>query len=111
MPDRLKKALAWIDTPVVAAHWGGQNSGAQVLKELCGIEHLYMDTAYGYGTIVPQLVQKIIEKHGADKILFASDAPWNRPSQDAYVVECLQLTEEEKEQIYWKNALKLLGGN
>lgn len=110
MPDRLLKALRWLDSPVVAAHWGAQNCNAEVLDMLCGIEHLYMDTAYGYGTIVPMLVQKIIEKHGADKILFASDAPWNRPSQDAYVLECLDLTEEEKEKIYGKNALKLLGG-
>ncbi len=111
MPERLQRALSWMDTPVVAAHWGGQNCGEQVLDKLCGIEHLYMDTAYGYGTVAPSIVEKIIETHGADKILFASDAPWNRPSQDAYVVECLRLTEEEKEKIYWKNALKLLGGN
>ncbi len=110
MPQNLVRALSMLDTPVVAAHWGGQGCNAEVLETLCGIENLYLDTAYGYGTVVPVLLKKIIEKHGADKILFASDAPWNRPAQDAYVLECLDLTEEEKEKIYWKNALKLLGG-
>lgn len=110
LPDRVLRALSWIDAPVVAAHWGGQNCNEEVLQKLCGIEHLYMDTAYGYGTVVPSLVKKIIEKHGADKILFASDAPWDRPEQDRYVVECLDLTEAEKEMIYSKNALRLLGG-
>lgn len=111
MPENLFRALSWIDTPVVAAHWGGQSCAPAVLGKLCGIEHLYMDTAYGYGTVVLCMIQKIIEKHGADKILFASDAPWNRTSQDEYVIECLDLSEEEKELIYYKNALKLLGGN
>ena len=110
MPKNLLRALLWLDTPVVAAHWGGQGCNAEVLDKLCGIEQLYFDTAYGYGTVVPALAKKIIEKHGADKILFASDAPWNRPSQDEYVIECLRLSEEEKEMIYYKNALKLLGG-
>lgn len=110
MPQNLLRAISWFDSPVVAAHWGGQNCNAEVLATLCGIEHLYFDTAYGYGTIVPALAKKIIEKHGADKILFASDAPWNRPTQDMYALECLDLTEEEKEMIYWKNALELLGG-
>ncbi len=110
MPENLRRALSWIDTPVVAAHWGGQCCAPEVLDKLCGIEHLYMDTAYGYGTVVLCMLEKIIEKHGADKILFASDAPWNRPSQDEYVIECLRLSEEEKEMIYYKNALRLLGG-
>ena len=111
MPDHLLRALSWFDSPVVAAHWGGQGCNAEVLDKLCGIEQLYFDTAYGYGTVVPILAKKIIEKHGADKILFASDAPWNSSAQDMYVLECLGLTEAEKEMIYWKNALKLLGGN
>ena len=54
------------------------------------------------------LAEKIIEKHGADKILFASDSPWHNPAWEKHMVESLNLTEEEKEKIYWKNAVKLL---
>lgn len=107
-PERLKKALSWFDAPVVAAHWGSQGMGQETLAHLCGLD-IYFDTAFGYGSTPKPLQQAILEKHGADKILFASDCPWHAPSMDLFQLANLELSESEAEQIRSGNAKRLLG--
>lgn len=107
MPDNLLKALKWLDTPVIAAHFGGQDCSDDVLNKLCGLD-IYFDIAFGYGNISKPTAKNIIRKHGADKILFGSDSPWHNPLWEIHLVENLELTDEEKERIYFKNAAELL---
>lgn len=107
-PERIRRALSWLDTPVVAAHWGSQGMGQDTLKYLCGTD-VYLDTAFGYGTTPKPIQQAILEKHGTDKILFASDCPWHAPSMELFQLNSLELTDSEKEQITSGNARKLLG--
>jgi predicted TIM-barrel fold metal-dependent hydrolase len=51
---------------------------------------------------------------GVDNVLFASDAPFDPEGGPMYirdtiaVVDRLPITEEEREQIYWRNAVRLL---
>ena len=107
-PERLRKAAEWIDSPMICAHWGSAGMGEDVLKYLCDIP-VYFDTAFGYGTMPKERAQRILDKKGADYIVFGSDCPWNAPSWDMRMIETLELTESEKEKIYHKNAEKLLG--
>ncbi|MBQ7099108.1 MAG: amidohydrolase family protein [Oscillospiraceae bacterium] len=108
MPEHLLRALGWFDSPVVAAHWGGIGCGQQVLEKLCG-EHIFFDLSYGYGAMPKPTAQAILERHGADKLLFASDSPWHRPAWEMRLLDSLELTDEERERILWKNAKELLG--
>ena len=52
--------------------------------------------------------ESIIEKHTPDKLLFGSDMPWHRPSWEKRLIESLDLSQNDKDKIYYKNALKLL---
>ncbi len=108
MPENLARALSWFDSPVVAAHWGGLDCGILVYDKLCGLP-LYFDTSFGYGSMPAAIQKMIIEKHGADKILFGSDCPWHNPAWDIRNLEHLELTEAELSKIYYKNAEKMLG--
>jgi predicted TIM-barrel fold metal-dependent hydrolase len=108
MPDNLLRALRWFNSPVVAAHWGALGNPEEVIKKLCGTE-VYFDTAFGYATMYKGFAQTIAEKHTPDKILFGSDMPWHRPSMEKRLIESLDLSREDKEKIYYKNAKKLLG--
>lgn len=107
MPEQLESALRWLDTPVVAAHWGGLCCGEEVLRHLCGLP-LYFDLSFGYGTMPKDVAQRIIEKHGVDRLLFGSDSPWHRPAQERRLLDSLDLTPEERQKIDWENAAKLL---
>ncbi len=106
-PDRLRKAAKWIDTPMVCAHWGAANMGEDVLKYLCDIP-VYFDTAFGYAAMPKDRAQRILDKKGADWIVFGSDCPWHAPSWDIGMIETLDLSESDKEKIYHLNAEKLL---
>ena len=107
-PERIKNALRWFDSPVIAAHWGSQGMGEETLRHLCGLD-IYFDTAFGYGSTPKPMQQAILEKHGANKILFASDCPWHTPSMDLFRLNSLGLSETERERICCGNAKQLLG--
>lgn len=107
-PERLRKAAKWIDTPMICAHWGSANMGEEVLKYLCDIP-VYFDTAFGYSSMPKDRAKRILDKKGVDKILFGSDCPWHAPSWDMRMIKTLELTQQEEDLIFYKNAIKLLG--
>ncbi len=107
MPDHLLGALKWFDSPVVAAHWGGVGCGSEVIEKLCG-KDIWFDLSFGYGTMPRCVAQQIVEKHTPDRLLFASDMPWHRPSWEMRLIESLDLADSDKDKIYYKNAVKLL---
>ena len=96
------------NAPVVAAHFGGIWSMPETRKYLAG-KNVYLDTAYCYGMLTPRMAKELIDLHGADKILFGSDAPWNAPWQDIELVKCFGLSEEDEKAVLGENARKLLG--
>ena len=108
MPGAIAKALKWFDTPVVAAHWGGIRFYEDVFKHLVG-KDVYMDISWGCGSIPRKMAMRMIEHHGIDKFLFGSDLPWSDPKRDLNFVDTLELSEEDKDKLLYKNAEKLLG--
>lgn len=106
-PDKMARAIEWFSSPIVVAHWGGVGCGDAVLKYLCGKE-VYFDTSYAYGTQPKYYFEKILEKHGAHRLLFGTDTPWHTVAMEMRLIDSLKLSDEEKEKIYFKNAMKLL---
>ena len=107
MPENLLGALKWFDSPVIAAHWGGVNCGAQVIDKLCGRD-VWFDLSFGYGVMPKAIAQEIVDKHTPERLVFASDMPWHRPMWERRLIETLDISESDKDKIYYKNALKLL---
>ncbi len=107
-PEKMAKALKWFESPVIAAHFGGIGYESDVLKLLCG-KNIYFDTSFGYGTLPRYYAQKIIEAHGADKILFGTDTPWHTAEMELKLLNTLEISHADWEKITHKNAEKLLG--
>lgn len=107
LPSHMENALKMLDTNVVAAHWGGVMMHEEVYKRLCGLP-VYFDTSFSYSATCLQMLKKIVEKHGTDKLLFGTDSPWHSPVEESRVIEFLELSAEETEKIFYKNAAKLL---
>jgi len=107
MPEQLLGALKWLDTPVVAAHWGGYGAGLEVLGRLCG-ENLYFDTSMAYGCIPQPVAQALLDAHGPDRLLFGSDMPWHRPQWELRLIHSLDMSDDDREKILFRNARKLL---
>lgn len=106
-PEKMKRALRHLDTPVVAAHFGGIDCYQDVLDLLAG-ENVYFDTSMGYGMMPKYYALKIIEKHGVDRMLFGTDSPWHSAEMERRLLSSLSLVEDELSKIYAGNAKKLL---
>ena len=79
----------------------------EVLQKLIGAP-VYMDTA-AVLRLYPEKCREIILRHGADKILFASDSPWADQKDYVEIIKSLNLGKEAEEQIFHLNAEKILG--
>lgn len=104
--------------PFVLAHMGGWGCWDDVERDLCGAP-VYFDTAFSLGPITtidtaPHAAirtenldkaqfLRIVTKHGIDKILFATDSPWE--DQADYVGRLRSFCDSEE------MAIRILGEN
>lgn len=99
---------------IIFAHLGGIYVYEDVKKYLLGTE-CYIDISCSFselGSFCDTTENDVVEAiriHGADKVLFASDSPWN--DQKSYVEKfksIKNLTDKEKDMILYKNAEHIL---
>lgn len=107
----------------VLAHMGNWGCWEDVERDLAGAP-VWFDTAFAIGVVTPDEAKsgtpylscnlsdeafvRIVRKHGADKILFATDSPWEDQKDYVGRVNRMPLSEQEKELIFSENAKKLL---
>ncbi len=92
---------------LVLAHFGAHKMWEEVYDKLCGLD-LYFDTAFSLHQIDEKLFKMIVDKHGADKILFATDSPWASQSEYVEIFKSFNFDKDTEDKIFYKNALKLL---
>lgn len=93
---------------VIAAHMGGLNRYAEAEEYLAGKENVYLDTALSCRNCSPEQMLRLIRRHGAERVLFASDCPWSRSSDELDFLEKIPLTSSERDAVYYQNAKRLL---
>ncbi len=93
---------------MIAAHFGGCRQWDDVEKYIVGT-NIYIDTSMGQEYYPPEQFVRIVNNHGADKILFASDSPWSKADYELEHIRGSALSAEQKELILGKNAERLLG--
>lgn len=94
---------------IVLAHLGGNDCWQQVYDVLAGTDgEVYFDTAFTARYLTDGLMEKIIRRHGTDRILFASDCPWDDPSEIKRKIMSLGISDDDKEKIFSGNASRLL---
>jgi len=92
---------------IIAAHLGGHAQWDDVEQYLAG-SAIYMDTSMGFEYYPRDQFLRIVEKHGADKILFGSDAPWSNAGSEIVHLKALPLPARDKEAILCENAKRIL---
>ena len=108
-PEKLSKALPVFNgAAVVAAHFGGYLQWYDVEQYLVG-KDIYFDTSFCSARMPKGQAQRIIQNHGADKILLGSDLPWSGTKNEMDFVKCFELSESDEKAIFGENAAKLLG--
>ncbi len=108
-PDMLLRIVDKIpDVKLVAAHLGGWMMWDEVAEKLVGTP-IYLDTAFIADFIDRSLARDIINAHGADKVLFGSDCPWEDPAQTLEFLRSLNIDKKDLKKICGENAAGLLG--
>lgn len=106
---------------LVLAHMGGWQLWDEVIEKLAD-KNVYLDTAFSIGEInwvKPEEKKdfrmltdaefvKMVRVFGSDRILFATDSPWADPADYIDRIRKMPLSDSEKEDIFHKNAEKLL---
>ncbi len=109
-PDRVLRvlyALGGYDL-LVLAHIGGEQMSGEVLSLLAG-EKIYLDTAYSLHEMPRSRFLEILDKHGDERILFATDSPWRDLGEELAILRGMGIPEPSLGKILGKNAEKLLG--
>ena len=108
-PKHMRHALEYVSGKrLVAAHLGGYLQWDEVEEYLIDTDVIF-DVSMISRYIDPEQCRRIIEKHGADKIVYGSDSPWEG-QRDAYnFLQKLELSKEDMELIAHKNQKRILG--
>jgi len=93
---------------IIAAHLGGHDQWDDVESYLAG-SNIYLDTSMGFEYYSQDQFLRIVNKHGADKILFGSDAPWSNAGSEINRLKAMPLPEVAVGAILGGNAIRLLG--
>lgn len=99
---------AWPGLKLIAAHFGGFQLWDEVERDLAGLP-LFIDTSYALGLAPDAQFLRIIRRHGAKRILFATDAPWQNQSASLAAFLRLPLSPDEQHAILWDNAYAVWG--
>ena len=130
-PDRISRMLDEVQPEkIVLAHMGSYACWEEVYDQLCG-RGAYLDTSFSLNPIRPlkdtpegreslaanpmlvpplsrELFRKMVEKNGADHMLFASDSPWGDQKETFDLVD-EWLDGSGREAVYYGNALRMIG--
>ena len=109
-------------TKFVLAHMAGTyqngnypyypNLGSLERVAALGLDNVFIDTAHYLMYVYPGVMEKMYKLVGADHIVFGTDVPLQGPMQMRFAIEvinALDITQEEKDKILYRNACKLLG--
>lgn len=107
----------------VLAHMGGWAGWEEAERDLAGAP-VWLDTAFSIGAVTPnpetgkppyqssnlsdEDFLRLARKHGTDKILFATDSPWEDQKDYVERIRKTALTDQERNLIFSENARCLL---
>ncbi|NPV00147.1 MAG: amidohydrolase family protein [Brevinematales bacterium] len=92
---------------IVLAHMGGYRMWEEAESYVMGLHEVYIDTSF-CTEIDDWLLKEMIFGHGAYKVLFGSDFPWERPSVTKKKILDLGLGAMYENMIFFQNAKRLL---
>jgi predicted TIM-barrel fold metal-dependent hydrolase len=104
----LARALPGLE--LVACHFGGYQLLDEAEATVIGLPNIYVDTSWppGIGSVDAFRVRALIERHGAERVLFASDWPMADPGADIAAIRALGLAQHHTEAILGGNLERLL---
>jgi uncharacterized protein len=97
----------WPRMTCILAHMGGYRQWKVVSCDLLGRD-CYLDTSYALGHMPDEEFLAMVARHGPDRVLFGSDAPWDDMAGQVRRMRALPLPAEQRDAILGGNSARLL---
>mgnify|MGYP002623414293 CR=1 FL=1 len=125
-PERISRAVGTAgNVRVILAHMGGWKCWNDAVRIFAGCENVYVDTAFSLGKFSPNgdgyysggedcmmlrddEFVRMVRSFGSERVLFGTDSPWSSQSECVKAVMSLRLDDEDKRNILYDNAIRLL---
>lgn len=92
---------------LILAHMGSHALWRDAEQLLIGLP-VYIDTCYSQYALPPSDMERMIKKHGSERVLFGTDSPWKRADDEVQHIRALKLSQSDIDNILYKNALAIL---
>ena len=107
-PNRIIPILdKYTNLTVIGAHFGGWSVWEEATQKLNKYKNFWVDCSSSLYAISPQKAKEIIDVYGTDRVLFGTDYPLWTPEEEIDRFMEVELTEQEREDIFYNNAAKL----
>lgn len=108
-PKKLRRVLDMFPRlEVVAAHLGGYKATEEAIECLAGHPNVWYDTSSSLWHLSSEEASRIIHALGCDRVMFGTDYPVKNPATELALFSRLSLTESQREDILWNNAIRFL---
>jgi predicted TIM-barrel fold metal-dependent hydrolase len=103
-------ALALPRLGLVACHFGGYHQLDEAAELVVGLPNVHLDTSWppGVGSLDRVRVREVMERHGPERVCFASDWPMADPGADAAEIRGLGFSEDVTDGVLGGNLLRLI---
>ena len=92
---------------VIGAHFGGWSIWEEATAKLSKYGNFLVDCSSSLYAITPQTAKELIHIYGVERVLFGTDYPLWKPEDELDRFMQIELTEREREDIFFNNAKKL----
>ena len=107
-PNRMMPILEiYKDLTVIGAHFGGWSVWEEATEALSKYKNFYVDCSSSLYAITPDRAKELILAYGTDRVLFGTDYPMWEPKEEIERFMQIDLTDEQREDIFYNNAAKL----
>lgn len=108
-PNRMMPIMEiYKNLTVIGAHFGGWSVWNEATEKLSKFENFYVDCSSSLYAMTPDEAKMLIDAYGTKRVLFGTDYPMWEPAGEIERFMQLPLTEQEREDILFNNAARLL---
>ena len=107
-PNRMMPILdIYKKLTVIGAHFGGWSIWEDATQKLCKYKNFYVDCSSSLYALTPEKAKELIMAYGTKRVLFGTDYPMWEPEDEIERFMKIDLSEQEREDIFYNNAAKL----
>lgn len=109
-PNRMEPILSrYPKLTVIGAHFGGWSVWEEATARLAKYENFLVDCSSSLYAMPPARARELIMAYGTDRVLFGTDYPMWYPEVEIARLMEVELTDAEREDIFYNNAARLFG--